>query len=352
MLELNDINKKFAEFSLKNINISVDSKDYYVLLGSSGSGKSVLLEIIAGLVKQDSGIIKLNGNDISHSPIQKRNIALVFQDYAIFPHLNVFENIAFPLRQKKMYQNEIINIVESISKELEIEKILHRKTSGLSGGEKQRVSLARALAMKPQVLLLDEPLAAIDAQLKNGLRMLLRKLNNKGQSIIHVTHDYEEALLLASKVAVINKGVIEQTGEPREVFSNPKSEFIANLIGIRNFYKAKLIERHDKHNTGKLLLNYALPVFINSENEVNEGVAIIRSTDVVLSLEKNISSALNCFNGKIIDILTTKYGFDIVIDIGIPIHSAITEESYINLNIAFGKNIFVSFKASSIKFIS
>lgn len=352
MLELKNIAVHFKPFELKDINLIVDKQDYFVLLGSSGSGKTVLLEMLAGLIKPVKGEIWLNGENITNEKIQNRKIGLVFQDYAIFPHYSVYENIAFPLYQNKTRKKEIDVLVRKLAHDLGIEHLLFRKPLGLSGGEKQRVALARTLAMKPDILLLDEPLSSLDAKLRSETRMLLRKLNQNGQTIIHVTHDYEEALVLANKVAIINNGIIEQTGTPKEVFSNPKSKFIASLTGIKNYFKAEIISKQDEHKAAQVRVEDKIHLSINSILEKGNGMVIIGSHEIILSEKKLDSSMANNFNGMVQDIFSSRYGSEVLVDIGIPIYVLITDESLANLHINIGTPIWVSFKASALKFIS
>ena len=240
MLDLQNISKNLDEFTVKDISFKVEKGDYYVVLGHSGAGKTVLLEIIAGLITPDSGKVLFNGEDITLQKIQKRKFGLVFQDHAIFPHLSVKENIAYSLKSKKITKQKIHERVEKLAKNFEIEYLLNRRTTNLSGGELQRIALARTLALNPDILLLDEPLSSLDVQLKNDLRRLLRNLNKKGQTIIHVTHDYEEAILLSNKIAVFHDGKIIQSGTTNNVFHHPGSEFVAHFTGVKNYFKVKL----------------------------------------------------------------------------------------------------------------
>jgi ABC-type sugar transport system ATPase subunit len=240
MLELRNISKRFDDFCLQEVTLTVHQGDYFILLGESGSGKSMVLETIAGLVAPDSGSIILDGSDITSTKIQNRKIGLVFQDHAVFPHLTVAENIAYSLHGTTMSKGEKYDKVKVIATELGIGELLTRKPGTLSGGELQRVALGRTLIQHPAILLLDEPLSSLDSRLKGDLRRLLRAIHRKGQTILHVTHDYEEALSLGTRIAVIHKGTIIQSGSPGEVFRNPKSEFVAHFIGVSNFFSVRL----------------------------------------------------------------------------------------------------------------
>ncbi len=346
MLQLKNINITFDDFSLKNFSISVKKGDYYIILGESGAGKSVILEMLSGLIKPNSGKIFFNNKDITKLSIQKREIGIVFQDYAVFPHLNVFNNIAYPLKNKGLSKSEIKNKVFEKARQTEIFELLHRKTTELSGGELQRVALARTLILEPELLLLDEPMGSLDVLLKDNLRTLLRNLNKAGQTIIHITHDYEEALSLANKIAVINSGKLIQEAEPSEIFNHPKSEFIANLTGIKNFFNAKYITEN------QLSINDKIAIRANLRKKNCEGYVVIPSDAIILSRNKQQSSALNNFSGKIESIIPSRFGKEIIVDIGIKLSVSITNRSVANLNLTEGDEIWLSFKANSVKFIS
>ncbi|MBN1198179.1 MAG: ATP-binding cassette domain-containing protein [Bacteroidales bacterium] len=233
MLSLNHIVLRLEEFSLHDITFDVDQGDYCMLLGESGAGKSLILEMIAGLVTPSSGVISLRGEEITHKRIQDRNIGLVFQDYAVFPHLSVRANIAYPLKGR-FNTDEKQQRIQRIAEKLGILHVLHRSPVTLSGGELQRVALARTLVLEPSVLLLDEPLSSLDPKLKASLRTLLKHLHQEGQTILHVTHDLQEALFLADKVVVIEQGTISRSGPPEEIFRHTGSEFLDHFTNNLN----------------------------------------------------------------------------------------------------------------------
>lgn len=346
MLELKNITIKLGKFSLKNFSISVNKGDYYVILGESGAGKSIILELLSGLKSPNVGDIFFENRNITNVGIQKRNIGLVFQDYAVFPHLNVFNNIAYPIKNNVFSKSEIRDKVKFQAEQTGISDLLYRKTTELSGGELQRVALARTLILEPKLLLLDEPLNSLDVLLKENIRNLLRKLNKAGQTIIHITHDYEEALSLANKVAVIHSGKLIQEGKPSEIFNHPKSEFIANLTGIKNFFKAKYSSENE------LTLKNQINIQANPGKKYCEGYVVIPGNSIVISKNKQETSALNNFNGKIEHIIPVPFGKEIIVDIGIKLSVNITNESYLNLKLKEGNKIWISFKANSIRFIS
>lgn len=349
MLELRNISCTFPGFSLSDISFSVADGEYFILLGESGAGKSLLLEAIAGLNSIKNGTLLLDAKDITNEKIQQRGIGLVFQDQAVFPHLSVKENIAYPLKGKHLTKTEKDKIIGDITELLQISKLLNRRPATLSGGELQRVALARALVQKPKVLLLDEPLSATDSKLRSELRALLRQINRLGQTIIHVTHDFDEAVSLADRIAIMNQGSIVQSGTPQEVFGNPVNGFVAHFAGIRNFYKVAL-STHDSHLIAKPAENVA--VFIGDASETDSGYILIRNEDILLSTTTFESSALNNFEGLVTDMYPSRSGMEVVIDIGITLHAQISSESALKLELSQGKKIWVHFKASSVKLIA
>jgi molybdopterin-binding protein len=349
MLELKNISLHIPGFSLDNISFKVNKGEYFILLGMSGAGKSMLLEMIAGLTNPDSGGILLNGKNIDSSKPYDREVGLVFQDHAIFPHLTVAGNIGYALKRQALSHLAKQGLIKAIADRVHIGPLLNRQPSTLSGGELQRVALARTLVQKPKVLLLDEPLAAIDTKLKSEIRSLLRQLNREGQTIVHVTHDFDEAISLANRIAIIHEGKIIQTGTPEEVFGNPRSEFVAHFVGIRNFFKAQLTETE----SGCIAeLAGGLRIVSTQKSCSGEGYLMIRGEDLTVSAENYESSARNNFTGKIIELSGSRAGVDVMVDIGVPVHVSISKESVQNLALMEGKLVWVHFKASATTIIT
>ena len=239
ILSLENIEKSFdGEKILKNISLDIGRGEFITLLGSSGCGKTTTIRIIAGLETPDVGKVVLNGKDITALAPEKRDVNTVFQNYALFPHMNVEKNIGYGLRLKKMSQNEIKNEVKNALSLVQLEGFEKRNPSQLSGGQKQRVAIARAVVNKPSVLLLDEPLGALDLMLRRQMQTELKKLQKAlGITFIYITHDQEEALNMSSKIVVMRNGKIEQTGTPSEVYDTPKTAFVAEFVGGANLYK-------------------------------------------------------------------------------------------------------------------
>lgn len=313
MLKLENIYKKLGDFSLSGISMDIAKGEYYVLLGRSGSGKTQLLELIAGLNEPDSGEIWIDNEDVTNKKIQEHKIGLVFQDYAIFPNMTVFGNIAYSLRCRKFDKKEINKKVRLIADELNIAHLLDRFTHNLSGGELQRVALARTLVTSPKVLLLDEPLASIDASLKDDIKRTFRQLNRKGLTIVHVTHDYGEAISLASRVGVIHNGRIIQEGSPDEVFRKPMNKFVARYAGIRNFFRVKFVE---EDGTWKACCDGNLAFNILPGSYPAEGLLIVRSDAVKILCSEPAGDYKNCFKGIIKEIMPSEFGMELMIDAG------------------------------------
>ena len=243
-IELRDIGKSFgsgpnAFHALKNVSATVGENEFFTLLGPSGCGKTTLLRCIAGFEEPTRGEILLYGEDIASLPPYRRPVNTVFQSYALFPHMTVGENVGFGLQMLNRPRDEIAATVDAMLKLVRMEELKNRRTSEISGGQQQRVALARALAPKPKVLLLDEPLSALDLKLRKEMQVELKRLQTEtGITFIFVTHDQEEALTMSDRVAVMEKGDILQIGSPREIYDQPKHRFVADFIGDINFLEA------------------------------------------------------------------------------------------------------------------
>lgn len=236
---------KFKDFlALDSISFGVKKGEFFSLLGPSGSGKTTSLRLVAGFLQPSSGKVFIEGKDCSYIPPFQRNVNTVFQDYALFPHLDVFENIAYGLRIRKVDNKTIENQVTSMLEMVRLPEAKKKKPSELSGGQKQRIALARALVNKPRVLLLDEPLSALDLKLRQEMQIELKDIQrNIGITFIFVTHDQEEALSMSNRIAVFNHGKIEQIGTPEQIYGEPDSEFVAKFVGESNFFDREISSR-------------------------------------------------------------------------------------------------------------
>lgn len=244
IIEIQGISKVYGDNTvLDNLSLNIRKNEFLTLLGPSGCGKTTTLKIIAGFENADSGKVVFNGNDISDLPPYKRQLNTVFQKYALFPHMNIYENIAFGLKIKKVPKEEIDKKVREMLKMVALEGFEKRSVESLSGGQQQRVAIARALVNEPQVLLLDEPLGALDLKLRKEMQLELKKIQKRlGITFIFVTHDQEEALTMSDTIVVMNKGVIQQMGSPEDIYNEPANAFVADFIGESNILSGIMIE--------------------------------------------------------------------------------------------------------------
>ena len=348
MLEVIDLWKRWKEFELQGISFEVESGEYFVLLGPSGAGKTLLLECIAGLHVLDKGKIIIDGKDVTFFPPEKRSVGMVFQEYALFPHMTVWENVEFGLEVRKVPLNERRKRVKELLELLKVEQLAHRYPSTLSGGEKQRVALARALAVNPKVLLLDEPLSALDAPLRRKLRDELKRLHKVLRiPFVHVTHDQMEAYSLADKIAVINKGVILEIGSPEKIFTSPRNAFVAEFVGFENIFKGKARREGDI-----TVVDIGSVEIVASEPAEGEVIAAIRPEEIVLSLKPVETSARNVIKGRITEIVPETYIVKLRVDVdGVQFTVYVTRKSFLEMKIDVGCKVSLIFKASSVRIL-
>lgn len=240
ILQLNSIQKSFeATEVLKGINLDIHRGEFITLLGASGCGKTTTLRIIAGLELPDLGSVILEGQDITTQEPNKRSVNTVFQNYALFPHMTVEENVAYGLKIRKVSKAEIARKVAEMLKLVQLEEYGRRKPSQLSGGQRQRIAIARAVANEPKVLLLDEPLGALDLKLRRQMQLELKRLQKQlGITFIYITHDQEEAINMSDRIAVMNRGVLEQVGTPNEIYYHPRTAYVADFVGNANIWRS------------------------------------------------------------------------------------------------------------------
>ncbi|MEA2801603.1 MAG: spermidine/putrescine transport system ATP-binding protein [Rhodospirillaceae bacterium] len=246
-LELRGIAKNFGDFvALEHVDLSIERGEFVAIMGPSGCGKTTLLRIVAGLESMSSGQLLLRGQDISALPVHKRSTRLVWQNFALFPHLNVRQNIAFGLTLGRHDKAAVKAKVDEIAELVQLGQFLDRRVSQLSGGQKQRVAIARALVTEPEILLLDESLSALDAHLRIRMQSEMKRLQQRlGLSFLYVTHNQSEAFSMADRVVVMNKGRIEQFGSPEEIYTRPKTHFVAEFVGSNNIFDGKVVDVQD-----------------------------------------------------------------------------------------------------------
>jgi len=263
-IEVREISKTFGTFkALDRVSLRVPGGSLVALLGPSGSGKTTLLRIIAGLETADAGTVNYEGDDVTHVSARERNVGFVFQHYALFRHMNVFENVAFGLRVRKRPKADIARKVHELLALVRLERMERRYPTQLSGGQRQRVALARALAIEPKVLLLDEPFGALDAKVRQELRQWLRRLHDEIHTTsVFVTHDQEEAFEVADEVVVMNQGRVEQTGTPQQVFDHPANGFVMDFLGNVNVFHGRV--QNGRAMLGNMVLDY--PDYTHAES--------------------------------------------------------------------------------------
>ncbi len=291
-IEIDNINKTFGAFeALKQVSLEIPSGELVALLGPSGSGKTTLLRIIAGLETPDTGSIRINGVDATNRHVRERRVGFVFQHYALFRHMSVFNNVAFGLKVKprklRLSSKEIRDRVTDLLRLVQLESLADRYPSQLSGGQRQRIALARALAMEPQILLLDEPFGALDARVRSELRRWLRQLHDEIHvTSVFVTHDQEEALEVADRIVVMNEGKIEQFGTPEEVYEHPANPFVLNFLGNVNLFHGRI------HQGSVRVCGIQL---VSSDYAAAEGtpaVGYVRSQDIVVERQRSDGESL------------------------------------------------------------
>ncbi len=270
LLEIRGISKKFGDFTaVNNVDLDIYQGELFCLLGGSGCGKTTLLRMLAGFEKPSSGQILIDGQDMSEVPPYKRPTNMMFQNYALFPHMTVEKNIAFGLEQDGLAKTKILDKVDSILKLVELQEYKKRRPQQLSGGQRQRVALARALVKEPKLLLLDEPLAALDKKLREQTQFELMNIQEKvGVTFVVVTHDQEEAMTLSTRIAVMDKGRFIQTGTPTEIYEYPNDRFVADFIGSANILDGKVVSNID----GKVEVSTYLGKFsLTSNSNISKG---------------------------------------------------------------------------------
>jgi molybdate/tungstate transport system ATP-binding protein len=344
MITIKNLYKDWKEFSLTDITIAVKKGEYFVVLGPTGAGKTLLLELIAGFYIPDRGDVEIEGQNVTNLPPERRRIGFIYQDYSLFPHFTVGENIEFGLKRRK-YPDKHRKRTEELMDWLRISHLAHRYPATLSGGEQQKVAIARAIAVEPAVLLLDEPLSALDLRTRDYLREELKRIQGElDMTMVHVTHDQTEAMVLADRIAVMMKGRIMQVGTPYEIFNKPVNEEIADFVGVENILSG--IVRDNDNGVAEIDVDMSCTIFAVSPYLAGNVKVFIRPEDIILSERRGESSARNVIRVTI----------DTMCDLG-PLTrvrldnslvALITKQSRESIGLRNGDSVYATFKATSV----
>ncbi len=340
-IDIQNISKVFGQFqALNDINFTVPSGELVALLGPSGCGKTTLLRIIAGLESPDIGQIAFHGDDTTHKHVRERQVGFVFQHYALFRHMTVFENVAFGLRvrpkETRPNEAEIRDRVHQLLNLVQLDWLADRYPPQLSGGQRQRIALARALAVEPKVLLLDEPFGALDAKVRKDLRRWLRRLHDELHiTSVFVTHDQEEALEVADKIVVMNHGKVEQIGSPQHVYDHPASPFVYQFLGNVNEFKGQSM--HGKTHIDDVVFDFN----VDSDSKATNVLAYVRPHDIEIRKERDIAPAFSATVSYI-------HSLGPLVRVELfrgqqhaPVEAELTREHFLNLDLSVGSTVYL-----------
>ncbi|CAH0346511.1 ABC transporter ATP-binding protein [Bacillus sp. CECT 9360] len=307
-IKLENVQKAFGKvIAVDHLDLEINDGEFFTFLGPSGCGKTTTLRMVAGFYYPTKGVVRFGERDMTRVPPEKRNTGMVFQNYALFPHMTVFENVAFGLKVRKIPANEVKSRVQDVLQKVRLETYSDRQVSQLSGGQQQRVALARALVIEPEILLLDEPLSNLDAKLRDEMRSEILRLQKEYKiTTIYVTHDQAEALSMSDRIAVFNFGVCHQVGTPTEIYNAPSNDFVASFIGEINLLPVK-VDKIDQDKVHVSLLNESKKFVVHNQpfNFVpegkKEGLSLSIRPEAIKVLDKHVEAA-NVFKGKITEV--------------------------------------------------
>ena len=337
LIEIRNVSITLGEFAVHEASVAVERGEYFVLLGPTGAGKTVLLECLAGLYRPDRGDVFVAGERVNDIPPERRGLGYLPQDYALFPHLDVAKNVGFGMRLRKKPAAEIARRVKELAELLGITHLLHRSPVRLSGGERQRVALARALAIEPKVLLLDEPLSALDEQTREGLCVELRRVHQElGTTTVHVSHNFEETLMVADKIGILNQGRVEQIGTPEEVFRRPNSEFVARFVRSENILRGRATR-----NRGGLGIAVGELEFRAVEGPEGEVCLTVRPEEVALTTAGN--GQPNLVRGRVVRVVDRGALIRVDVEAGVTLVALLARRAFYESGLAVGSEVSAHF---------
>jgi ABC-type Fe3+/spermidine/putrescine transport system ATPase subunit len=348
VIEIRNLAVELGVFALRDVNLAVKRGEYFILLGPTGAGKTVLLEAIAGVQPIKTGEIWLGGQDVTRMAPEQRRASIVYQDHMLFPHYSARENITFGLKMRREEPRQIATALNRVVALLGIEPLLHRKPDTLSGGEKQKVALARAIVTDPEVLLLDEPLGALDPRTRDGVQQeLVRLQDGLGITVLHVTHDFEEAITMGDRIAVIDEGAIRQVGAPDEIFRHPNSELVARFTMAGNVFAGTAAQGID----GRTVFVVDGAEIITDADVEGPCHASIRPEDILVSdapAAVFAEDGYNHFSGVVTQIFNKGSIVHVTVNLPPPLTCLLTRRSYQEMNLRVGQQVYLTLAASAV----
>jgi len=342
LIEIRNVSITLGEFAVREASMAVERGEYFVLLGPTGAGKTVLLECLAGLYRPERGDVFVAGERVNDIPPERRGLGYLPQDYALFPHLDVAKNVGFGMKLRKKPAAEIERRVKELAGLLGITHLLHRSPVRLSGGERQRVALARALAIEPKVLLLDEPLSALDEQTREGLCVELRRVHQElGTTTVHVSHNFEETLMVADKIGILNQGRVEQIGTPEEVFRRPNSEFVARFVRSENILRGRATR-----NASGLGIAVGELEFRAAEGPEGEVCLTVRPEEVELTTKTNGQPNLVC--GRVVRVVDRGALIRVDVEAGVTLVALMARRAFYESGLAVGREVSAHFDPAAV----
>jgi len=322
MIQIEDLEIRLPGFKVTGVNLTINPGEFFALIGPTGAGKTLILEAIGGIVPVTRGRISVNGSDVTHLPPERRNVGIVYQDCALFPHLDVYRNIVYGLRYHRKNDRNPESVIQPLTRLLNLAHLMRRFPIHLSGGEKQRVALARALCVQPSVLLLDEPLSALDPLFRDEIRQLLKSIHRTlGITFFMITHDFSQLTFLADRAAIVNQGQILQQGSVYELFQRPVDQFVAQFVGMKNVFPARF--------RGLKAIVGGLEITLETKDEKSCHLIAIRPEDITLSSANSSSAEVNSFDGFVKGVVDEGPYSEVLIDISDLTFIAVTTKSTI-----------------------